>query len=340
LLKYSDFSEDSWSGSPSVLIAYGDGFESTEVIRKAKGALKKNSQDIVFEKFALPDHQLSDALEQYKVFGLFGEQRCVEFGTDKAISSKENKDTQYSEQSALSEITKIEESSNFLLIQIKSEDGNNTKFLKKLENVLLVDCSIARETKTSLKNWLITSSKERNLKLTTDGAFELIERIGKNRNNLEKSLTLMELSADASKPWDKKQIQDFFAEELEHAVFDLSDAIGELNLKKSLHLMNWFIHRGTAAPELVGILRFQFKNLLKCKEEQNIHNKVNLDNFAKKSKLPRFVCEKNLKQATKYNLIKLKKIYTELFNLDRDLKSLKLNDKDQIEMFILRLFFA
>lgn len=335
MIKYSDFSAEAWNGSLSVLIAVGDPYQSVEVIKKAKAFLKTKNESIIFEKFSTPDYQLSDALEQFKVFGLFGEQRCVEFSSDKELSSATNKN-QYNEQDALLEMVDCLDVGNFLLIQL--EKAHTSKWLDKVKkSFYYVDCSIAKENRKELRNWLGVCAKERGLNLNTDGAYELIERIGMKRSLLEKALTLMELSIDASKMWDKNQIQSFFTEELEHAVFDLTDALGNKDLKKSLHLMDWFHNRGRSSVELIGILRSQYRKILVSKEHENDRDPKVL---MKKLKLPQWLCDKTLSQAKKYNLHKLKKIYTELHNLDKDLKSLKLNEKDQFEMFILKLFFA
>jgi DNA polymerase III subunit delta len=334
LIKSSAFKEDSWNGTPSVLIAAGDGYQSTEVVKKAKAFLKKNNSNIIYEKFSTPDYQLSDALEQFKVFGLFGEQRCVEFNTDKELSS--DKGNGFNEQGALLEMEGELENGNFLIIQLQK--FHKSKWLEKIKkSFFYVDCALEKETRTSLKNWLLAESKERSLKLNSDGAFELIERIGLSRAFLEKALTLMELSIDASKQWDKKQVQSFFTEELENTVFKLTDALGNMDLKSSLHLLNWFQDRGMNAVELLGVLRNQFRKILVTKETGKDYCDRELIGILKS---PEWLCKKLLSQAKKYNLQKLKKIYTELHYLDRDLKSLKLNQKDQFEMFILKLFFA
>ena len=335
MIKYRDFSAEAWNGNLSILIAVGDPYQSVEVIKKAKAFLKSKNESIVFEKFSTPDYQLSDALEQYKVFGLFGEQRCVEFSTDKELSSSTNKN-HYNEQNALLEMVDSLNVGNYLLIQI--EKAHASKWLDKIKkSFYYIDCSLAKESRKEIRNWLGVCAQERGLNLNTNGAYELIDRIGIKRSLLEKALTLMELSIDASKLWDKTQIEGFFTEELEHAVFDLTDALGDKDLKKSLHLMNWFHNRGRPSVELIGILRSQYRKILVSKEHENDRDQNVL---MKKLKLPKWICEKTLSQARKYNLQKLKKIYTELHNLDKNLKSLKLNDKDQFEMFILKLFFA
>ncbi|MBF0198327.1 MAG: hypothetical protein HQL32_11480, partial [Planctomycetes bacterium] len=154
---------------------------------------------------------------------------------------------------------------------------------------------------------------------------------------LDNALTLMELSNQADQFWNLDKVRDFFFRETQGNVFELADALANQDLKKSLSMMQWFFSRGIKVVELIGGLRNQFRKLLMLKLNQGKWSKEEL---VKKLGMHSFYFDKTMRQSKLFTLPRLKKIYTELYNLDRDSKMLSDREEDLFEMFILRLFFS
>jgi DNA polymerase III delta subunit len=101
--------------------------------------------------------------------------------------------------------------------------------------------------------------------------------------------------------------------------------------------MKSIFDRGTMVVELLGGLRLQFRRLLLLKFHQGQWGRQTM---ASKLGIPPFFIDKTLQQVERFNLPHLRKVYNELYRLDKSSKSSSLGDRDLFEMFILRLFFG
>jgi DNA polymerase-3 subunit delta len=328
-LKFYDFKPDSWNASNPLFIAAGDTYHSTEITEQVKKFLLEKQDDLIHEKMESPTHQLSDAVERYETFGLWGESRLVDLKLDQAKFKDEEKDL-------LLKTAQGEETGNFLIIRCPGIQSSN--WLKELkQHVFYVDCQIGKTQKNELRQWLVATAANRGLMIDKGGAFEMIQRLGDSVGVLENALILLELSNQNQKNWDAGAISEFFFQETQNNAFDLADALSNRDLKRSLNLAESIFQKGGQIVELIGALRLQFRRLLMLKLHQGQWNR---QTTIQKLGIPPFFYDKTLQQANRFVLPKLKKIYTELYNLDRDSKMLSLNEKDIFEMFILRLFFG
>jgi DNA polymerase-3 subunit delta len=147
----------------------------------------------------------------------------------------------------------------------------------------------------------------------------------------------MELSGDQQRQWGQAQVQDFFTKDTQSGVFDLADALANQDLDKSLVTMASIFDRGTLVVELMGGLRLQFRRLLLLKFNQG---KWGQQEMAKRLGISPYFIEKTMKQANRFNLPRLRRVYNELYQLDWKSKHSSAGDRDLFEMFILQLFFG
>ena len=327
-MKFYDFKPETWNGSPQLFLASGDAYHSTEIVDQAKRYLIEKNSEMILEKMETPTHQLCDAVERYETFGLWGEIRLID------IKLEQNKFKDDDKELLLKTAT-AEPTGNFLIIRCPHINASN--WLKELkQHIFFVDCNLGKTQKSELRQWLIQTAANRGLMIDRGGSQEMIQRLGDSVGVLENALVLLELSSQNQKNWDAKAISEFFFQETQNNAFDLPDALSNRDLKRSLHLAENIFQKGGHVLELIGALRIQFKRLLMLKLHQGQWNR---QTTIQKLGIPPFFYDKTLQQANRFVLPKLKKIYTELYNLDRDSKMLSLNEKDIFEMFILRLFF-
>ena len=277
-----------------------------------------------------PDQRLLQALEQFAVFGLWGERRLLEFSTDDAPDEKERK-------ALLALLQRQPEAGgNILLLRFPSLPAS--KWLKEIQTLAcFVECP-GRMSPADCRSWLARAAVVRGLKLSTAAVKELVERLGPQPGILENALLLIELSGRADKLWDVVDIQDYFISETQNTVFSLTEALAEKNLQKSLGLVDWFMEHGVKVPELIGGLRTQFHKLLLYATHKSRMNRQGMMQLLDINK--DWLFEKTSRQAEKFTAPRLKKIYAELYNLDRESKMGHGRDRDLLEMFILKLFFG
>jgi DNA polymerase-3 subunit delta len=331
-LKVHEFLQQSWQGQPPILVAAGLPYHSSQVVKKAKASFLATQPDAVQEKLEAPDKKISDALDLYQTLGLWGQCRLVELHLDKPLTEKENS----ADREQLLQVAQQEPQGNVLLIRVPTLQ--KSKWLAELmEHVAFIDCGDEKAKKGDTQQWVLVTAIERNLNISRDGAKELVERLGNQPGILDNALTLMELSSKASQSWGKEQVQLFFTQETQSSVFDLADALANQDLKKSLTLMKSIFDRGTMVVELLGGLRLQFRRILLLKFHEGQWGRQTM---ASKLGIHPYYVEKTLQQVKKFNLPHLRKVYNELYRLDKSSKSSSLGDRDLFEMFILRLFFG
>lgn len=331
-MKVHEFNKSPWDGTPPILIASGLPYHSAQVIQKAKDAYLTKNPDVVQEKLEAPDKKLSDAIDLYQTLGLWGESRLVEIHLDEALTDSKNKQ----DKDQLLQVAQQEDSGNVLLIRVPSLP--KSKWLTELsELTCFVDCGDEKVKRGDTQQWLIAEAQQRGVQLSRDGAYELMDRIGTQPGILDNALTLMELSSKGQQTWGRSQVQDFFTQETQSSVFDLADALANQDLKNSLILMKNIFDRGTLVVELLGGLRLQFRRLLLLKFHQGQWGEKTM---ASKLGINPFFLKKTIRQVERFNLPRLRKVYNELYNLDKSAKSSSLGDRELFEMFILRLFFG
>lgn len=94
-------------------------------------------------------------------------------------------------------------------------------------------------------------------------------------------------------------------------IFDLTDAVGAKNKKKALLLWHRALENGESPTELLGLLAWHVRNLLKVKSADNL----------KSLNLHPYVLEKTIRQARLFQIDDLKLILTGLGGLDLAFKT-------------------
>lgn len=317
---FSAFQEKGWDGRPPILILGGDAYLSAGAIEQARNRLLEKEPGLVLERVEYPEQDFSRALELFTLYGLWGGKREVEFSGD---------DLSAAQRQALLKLAPEYAGDNFLLVRLSSWKS----WMEELPDcVLAVNCA-APKWRREFRQWLLAEAGKRRLKLTAGGAEEMLERLGETLGVLENGLTLMELSGDKTPVWDEGAVGAFFSKETEADIFQYAEAMAGRNLKRSLDGIKEFLDWGKPVPELIGGLRYYIRALIMMK----MHADWSADDAWQRLKIRRDKYQVMSMHAGRYQLSQLKKMFTELYKLDRDSK-MSGRDKDLLEMFTLRLF--
>jgi len=146
-LKFYEFNPESWNGTPAIFLAAGDPYHSAEIAEQAKLHLIAQNEGILVEKMESPTHQLSDAVERYETYGLWGETRLVELKLDLNKFSDADK-------ALWTKVAAAEPTGNFLIVTCSSIASS--KWLKDLsQHLYFVDCQLGKTNAKELNQWLI-----------------------------------------------------------------------------------------------------------------------------------------------------------------------------------------
>ena len=119
-------------------------------------------------------------------------------------------------------------------------------------------------------------------------------------------------------------------------IFNLVDAIGNQNKKAAFNLLDSLISQGADCFYILSMMIFQIRNLVlvSSQKEKGIFNSQEI---AQKTGLHPYVAQKTLSQLGRFETYKLKEIYKRASLLDINSKSGKINIKEALEDFIIRI---
>lgn len=118
---------------------------------------------------------------------------------------------------------------------------------------------------------------------------------------------------------DEKMVDELVKAKMESDIFKTIDALANRNKQIALSLLHRHLAEGESEIYLLGMLVYQFRNLLLVKSE--IERGVQFQSLAKTVKLHPFVLRKSFEQGRAFTLPALKKIYERLLELDIAMKS-------------------
>lgn len=161
--------------------------------------------------------------------------------------------------------------------------------------------------------WIQKKIKEEKINISADALQALIAYIGND---------LWQLNQDLEKLMAYCQGRDIATADVEllvkakfnDNVFHLADAIGQKNKKLALRLLSGQLNSGNSFDEMFPMIIRQFRILLQIKEK--VDNGFPTTHLASELNLHSFVAQKALVQALRYKLPQLKKIYSQLLDID------------------------
>lgn len=115
-------------------------------------------------------------------------------------------------------------------------------------------------------------------------------------------------------------------------IFATIDALANNNKKEAAKLLHKHLKNGEDPFYLLSMFVYQFRNLLKVADLKENHGYGEME-IARVSKLHPFVVKKSLAQLRKFPLVKLKKIYQKLADLDLQVKTGGMDIKVALDLF-------
>lgn len=151
----------------------------------------------------------------------------------------------------------------------------------------------------------------------------LIDFIGNNLWQLSNEIKKL-VSFKRKKETSAKDVLLLVKPKIETDIFKTIDAIAFKNKKRALSLIHKHLEKGDSPLYLLSMINFQFRNLLMVKESKSLKN-LNLHPY---------LIKKSVWQAEKFTKEELKKIYQNLFQVDLDIKTGKINPEVALDMLI------
>jgi len=140
-----------------------------------------------------------------------------------------------------------------------------TRLAKRVAEIgAVVVCEMTDASK--MPGWLQTEAKKQFSKTLTSGAAQmLVEFLGPDFAALLAALDMLALYVGPSPTIDTAEVDALIARGHHERVWDLCDAVADRRLARALELLDAFWTEGMAAPQIVGLIRPTFRQLVRIK---------------------------------------------------------------------------
>lgn len=189
----------------------------------------------------------------------------------------------------------------------------------------------------NLKRWIIEKIKEKGLKIQKSALELVLVSLGNNlfqlENEIEKlSLYLQEKNKNII---ENEDIKILSAVTFNANIFELIDAIAERKTPKAMELLIKFLEQGEDPLSILGMINYQFKNLLMIKSLLKIN--LTYEQIIQKTGLHPFVVKKTIQGVANFQEEELKEIYKKLLNIDFAIKTGKISGELGLQILVFSL---
>jgi len=181
-----------------------------------------------------------------------------------------------------------------------------------------------------LPSWLVEEALNFGIKLNTDDAMHLINRVGSNQAILYQELKKL---AIFSKNITKKEIDELTVPTPQSTIFQLLEAAFMGNTKNALKLYDEQKEQGTDALQILGMIIWQMHILAIILWRDGRSPQQISSDF----KLNPYVVQKSIKIGNRLSKLKFKKLIDELYKIEISSKSTKMDTDEALKNLIVRL---
>ena len=159
-----------------------------------------------------------------------------------------------------------------------------TKLGKRVARIgLCVQCETTQPHR--IPAWLTREARQRHGKeLPFAAAQMLLEHLGPDMGALISALEMLDLYTGQARAIDTADVDALIARGHHERVWALADAVAERRLLRALELLDAFWTEGMTAPQIVGLLRMQFRQLVRVLA---FGRRMGLDAAMAKASVPR-----------------------------------------------------
>lgn len=190
---------------------------------------------------------------------------------------------------------------------------------------------------SKVKAWIEQEFQRYNLRATPRAQEELAREAGNNLWLLAQEIRKI-ASWKRSEPASQVKESDvalLVRSKVEADIFATIDSIAQKNRKQALGLLYRHLEKGESPYYLLTMLVYQFRTILQIRDMAE--RKFSYDAMLQKTKLHPYVLKKGLRVSQNFSMQELKYIYENLFALDQDLKTGKLEPAGAFDLLVATL---
>lgn len=219
-----------------------------------------------------------------------------------------------------------------LILMAEVKSGSDRFFSKVAEAGAEIEFRAMYENE--VMPWLMDRAHALGKSLTPRAAHELMENAGQDLRLLANEVEKLCIEVGERREISGEDVQALSGKSRLRTTFELVDAIGRKKRNLALRVLSSLIQRGKTAPEIVGLLAWQFRRIWRVKI--CIEKGMKLPEIAKVLRIHRFHTRGLISQAAKFSHEKLRESFTSLLETDVKAKSGE-RPSIALELLIIRL---
>ena len=206
------------------------------------------------------------------------------------------------------------------------------KFLKKSKNVKI--CEFEPLETEKLRSWVKRQFKDSQVDIEPEALKELIDFVGNNlwrmSNEIKKIISFKRKGSVSN-----QDIETLIEPKIDVDIFKTIDAIALRNKKQALKLIRGHLEKGDYPLLILSMINFQFRNIVIVKDM--MEKNISYSDILRKTKLHPFVVRKSCNLARKFSKEELKKIYQDIFKVDFNIKTGKIEPQTALDILIAQI---
>lgn len=183
--------------------------------------------------------------------------------------------------------------------------------------------------------WIVDHTRSCGFDIRPDAAALLADVTGSDLMMLTGQVEKLIAYTAGERPIERSDVEACIERTREDAIWDLTDAVGERNLRKALATLDSLLEHAQSAIAVGAVITRHFRQLWQVRCE--VRRGKGPDVIASELKLHPFVAKKLAEKARQFDDDTLAAHFETLFRVDRDLKSSKLEDSLIMERLIFDL---
>jgi len=302
----------------------GEPFLLAEIKKTFKKHIVKNMEDFNYDELSAEENSVDDLIAFSDTLPMLSDKRLLICFRSELFSEKD--------WDQLYPLFSKEDQKTVFVFFFNKKDGRKKHFKVLKNKVLELEASPLKNWQ--LDSWLDFLSKREEVRLSHPAKSLFLQLVGSSLFEISIELKkLKQYLGDQTQAEEKDILACNSRLKIEN-LFDLTDALGNRNIVKSLSLLAFLLEQGQNEIAIVSLLARHIRILIKVKQARN--EKLSSSELAKKTGLPPYFLKNYLKQEALWTKTQLEHTLQSLFLTDKALKSSPLSPHIWLENFILK----
>ncbi len=220
-----------------------------------------------------------------------------------------------------------------IMLFVEHEVDKRNKLFKKVKDIGY-PCECKRQTEKELTQWILSKLGKENKKIKKDTLDVFFAKTGFDMERISTELEKIICYTMGRDIIETKDVEAVCTEEINGKIFDMVDALGNKEQKRTLSLYYDLIASKEPPMKILFMLNRQFNILMQVKSLQD--DGVSSQEISSRLGLQSFIVGKSLRQVRNFTKGRLKRALEESLHTEEMVKSGRMDEKIGVELLLIK----